>query len=112
MPTNLGPQSRLLLKALALSVALNVVMIVLSALGGVPGGGSLVQRIADALAAPPGAIAQRVFAPKEHSAGAFAAAAAESLAWSIFFYGIVAWVILESVSVCQWIGRRRREAHR
>ena len=112
MPTNCSPQSRLLLKALVVSVVLNGVMLVMSALGGALGNGSLVLRMADGIAAPPGAIAERVLAPKEHSLGAFAAAAAESLVWSIVFYAIVAWVILESVSVWRWMARRRREAHR
>jgi hypothetical protein len=104
---SLSPQCRLILKALMISVALNCVLLVMSVFGGSPEGGSLVARIADAIAAPPGAIAQRVFAPKKHSVGAFVAAATESLAWSIIFYAIVALLILEGFNFL----RKRRGAN-
>jgi hypothetical protein len=105
MPVSLPPQCRLALKALAASVVVNGVMMVMSVLGGSRGSGSLALRISDTIAAPPGAIAQRIFAPKEHSVGAFVAAATESLVLSIVFYLIVAWVILEAVSVYQRVAR-------
>lgn len=112
MPTKLGPQSRLLLKALTLSLAVNGLMVVMSALGGGQGSRSFILRIADAIAAPPSAIAQHVFAPKEHSVGAFAAAAAEFLMWSIAFYAIIAAAILETVSVCRRMAGKDQGAQR
>lgn len=72
----------------AFSFALNAALITISLLGGSQNGGSIVLRIADTIAAPPGVQAERVFAPSEHSVGAFAVAAAASLMWSLFFYAV------------------------
>jgi hypothetical protein len=87
------PQRRLVLTAFMASVALNSAMILMSVLAGVPGVGAFLVRIADALAAPPGLIAKRVFQPHEHSVWAFVAATAQSLIFSILFYGIAALLV-------------------
>jgi hypothetical protein len=101
-------QRRILLKAVIISVILNCGMVLMSLPGHSPTGTSAMVRIADAIAAPPGLIAERIFAPREHSVGAFIAAAAESLAFSVIFYAVVALVILGAAS---WIQLGRRERH-
>jgi len=91
------PQRRLVLVALIVSIALNGAMILMSVLAGVPAVGVFLVRIADAIAATPGLIAKLAFQPHEHSVGAFVAAAAESLIFSVFFYAIAALLVLEAV---------------
>jgi hypothetical protein len=101
-------KSGLVLKAVAFSSLLNLCL-VLTAFCGVSGGScSTVVRIADAIAAPPGVIAQLVLSPKQHTAHAFAVAAAESLVWSFVFYALVAWVALEFLRRWQAYRNRRR----
>jgi hypothetical protein len=88
-------QRQLMLKALTISIAVNGAMVFMSLLGGPE---SLLVRIADAIAAPPGVIAKWVFQPREHSVGAFVAAAAESLGFSVLFYAIAVLLILKAVN--------------
>jgi hypothetical protein len=73
---------RLGLKALAISAVLNCVVVLMS----IAGGRSVLGRFADAIAAPPGVVINRIVQPREHSTGAFVVAAAGSLAISVLFY--------------------------
>jgi hypothetical protein len=92
-----SPQRRLLLQAAIASLVLNLAIILMSFLGGSPEGGSVVVRIADAIAAPPGVVAEWAFRPHGHTPGALLAGAAECLACSIAFYAVLALVFLEAV---------------
>jgi len=58
---------------------------------------SMYVKAADAIATPPGVIANRFFAPKEHSTHAFVAAALSSLVCSFLFYMIVFYALIESI---------------
>ena len=51
-------------------------------------------RISDAIAGPPGLFVG-VFAPKQHTASAFALAVFESLFFSLLFYTGASWMILK-----------------
>jgi hypothetical protein len=93
----MSAQRRLMATASIISVVINVALVSMSFIGSSLGSGSWISRVADAIAAPPGVIAERAFEPRDHSTGALVAAAAESLACSIAFYGIVALVVLEAV---------------
>lgn len=92
------PQRRLFLKALIVSILLNGLMILLSMFSGTSGVRSLMVRIGDAIAAPPGVIARWAFQPREHSVGAFVTAAGESLVFSILFYAAAALLLLEAAN--------------
>jgi hypothetical protein len=92
---------RRILTASMISVALNGVLIVLSLLA-LGENRSVAGRIADAIAAPPGKVAEQIFAPavqifapKDHSIGTFLLGAAASLLWSIVFYAMIAMLALE-----------------
>jgi len=86
---------RSVLLAVALSALLNL-LLALSAFAGVrKGERNLFGRIADAIAAPPGIIANALFAPKQHSVHAFAFAAVMSLICSFVFYALLIWGVLE-----------------
>jgi hypothetical protein len=61
------------------------------------GPNTLYRRIADTIAAPTGVVANRFFAPREHSAGAFIVAALLSLAFSFVLYGIVSWIVVQGL---------------
>jgi len=93
-------QHRLLLKATVFSLVLNLGL-VLSAI--VPS----LARVADIVAAPPGIIIKLLISPPAHSPSAFIVAAAESLACSIVFYLLIAWVVLK---VAQVIKRQRHSS--
>jgi hypothetical protein len=54
-------------------------------------------KAADAIATPPAVIANRLFAPKEHSIHAFVAAALSSLLCSFLFYMIVSYGLIEAI---------------
>lgn len=56
---------------------------------------TLYRRIADMIAAPTGVVANRFFAPREHSASAFIVAALLSLAFSFVLYWIVSWIVMQ-----------------
>jgi uncharacterized membrane protein YdbT with pleckstrin-like domain len=80
-----------------------------SAFAGSAGGKkSLFVRLADMVAAPPGFIATQMFAPKEHTSSAFAAAAVASLICSFLFYAIVFWLILHALLLFQSTSARAR----
>ena len=91
------PDRRQIMSALLISMIINLGMILLSFSDGLPGGQVGVW-ISDALAAPAGVVADRVFAPKEHTVTAFIGAAAASLAFSICFYTVVALLLLKVIS--------------
>lgn len=92
------PQRRLFLKALLVSLLVNGLMVLMSFFAGAPGIGSFMVRVADTIAGPPGMIAKWAFRPREHSVGAFVAAAGESLVFSILFYAAAALLILEAAN--------------
>ena len=50
---------------------------------------SIYVKVADAIAAPPGFISNRLFVPKEHGTNAFVAGALGSLTFSFFFYSLI-----------------------
>lgn len=72
---------RLIVKAIAISVILNVIMVA----SAFTAQSSNFTRFANALAAPPGIIIARVFAPGQHTMPAFAASALEALFFPSFF---------------------------
>jgi hypothetical protein len=88
---------RLFTKALVGSVVLNVLMIAAGLSGGANGRSTLLTRLSDVLAAPPGIIITHCCAPRQHSGGAFLLSIVEATGISVLFYGLVAWLILELV---------------
>jgi hypothetical protein len=86
--------SQLLLWSAAASTVINGLMFSPAFLGGPH---TVYGRLIDAIAAPTGIVAYRFFAPKEHSASAFLAAAFLSLVFSFVFYGVVCWVFVQAV---------------
>jgi hypothetical protein len=88
-------QGRLFTKALVASVVINVLMIATGPSGGTQGRSNLLTRLSDVLAAPPGLIINRCFAPSGHTGGAFLLGILEVTTISILFYSVVAWVVLE-----------------
>jgi hypothetical protein len=60
----------------------------------VSGAGSIYVKVADAIAAPPGFISNRLFVPKQHSTNAFVAAALGSLVFSFLFYAIISFALI------------------
>ena|SRR5215469_4699067 len=63
-------------------------------------------KLANTIAAPPGLIASRFLAPKEHSAGAFVDAAVGSLICSFLFYAVVCWLLIQAVLQTKLMARR------
>jgi len=55
----------------------------------------LLARFSDIIAAPPGFFINVAFVPKQHTREGFIRSAAESLAFSLFFYAVIAWLVLE-----------------
>jgi hypothetical protein len=90
-------RKRHVVHAVAASLFINIVMIILPIAGVGPRTSLIFIKISDAIAAPPG-IFVNIFAPKEHSVSAFALAASESLVISILFYFAILWLILECVA--------------
>lgn len=89
-----------------ISALLNFGLVLTAFVGGPQGRYPLVVRFADAVAAPPGVIANALFSPKQHTAHAFILAAVESLVCSFLFYALVAWVILSLVHSVKWALRK------
>jgi len=87
--------------SIAISGILNGFLLSSAFIDSAGGKKSLYVRLADLVAAPPGYIANQMFAPKEHTAGAFIAAAIASLVFSIFFYTVVSWMILRVLQLLQ-----------
>jgi hypothetical protein len=92
---------RLLFWSVATSALVNAFLISSAFASGTGGKKSLYVRLADLVAAPPGYISNQMFAPKEHTASAFATAALASLTCSFFFYAVVSWLILRTVLLLQ-----------
>jgi hypothetical protein len=88
-------QNRRIKNAISISVLINLCMLLAAFF---PGRHHVLTQFSDIIAAPPGVIINLVFAPNQHSPGAFMFAAAESLALSVLFYAVVAWVILKVAS--------------
>jgi hypothetical protein len=63
----------------------------------VSGPRSIYVKVADAIAAPPGFISNRLFVPKEHSTDAFVATALGSLIFSFLFYAIMSFFLISAV---------------
>ena len=89
--------SQLFTKALLASGVLNALMIVAGLSGGAQGRSTLLTRLSDAVAAPPGIIITHCCAPHEHTARAFLLSVVEATGVSVLFYGLIAWLILELV---------------
>ncbi|HWG20673.1 MAG TPA: hypothetical protein VG225_09085 [Terracidiphilus sp.] len=85
-----APKRGLLRWSVASSAVINAFMISAA----VVGPNTLYRKVADAIAAPPGIVANRFFAPREHSVSAFLGAALLSLAFSFVFYGAVSWILV------------------
>lgn len=99
---------RFVLQAIAISAVLNLCL-VLSEFAGVQNGyRSFFVRIADAIASPPGVIANLFLAPRQHTVHAFVLAAAESLVCSFVFYVLFIWAVREILNL--WIVRRNQRA--
>ena len=81
---------RMIRKALAFSAALNFGLILTS----LPVFPKPILKIADTIAAPPGLIVDWAVHPKQHTSGAFLAAAVESLTISVIFYAVAFWCLL------------------
>jgi hypothetical protein len=94
---NIVPQRHLAVKAVLISLALNAGMVVAALLGSLFGERSLLTRVSDLVAAPPGLIAERAFQPRDHSAGALIVSMSASLTFSIVFYAVIVLAILEAV---------------
>ena len=92
---------RLASKALVTSIVVNCGMILASFAGDPTKDRSLLVRVADAIAWPPGVFIDRLFAPRQHTLGAFLGAITESLAFSVLFYSVVVLAILEAVGFLQ-----------
>jgi hypothetical protein len=92
---------RLLFWSVASSALVNAFLISSAFASGAGGKKSLYVRLADLISAPPGYIANQMFAPSEHTASAFATAATASLVCSFFFYGVVSWLILRTLLMIQ-----------
>lgn len=86
------------MRAAIISFLLNLGLALSAVYPGSQGSPSLLARIADIIAAPPGAIAKLAFSPQQHTADAIIVAAAESLACSFLFYLLIAWVILKGAN--------------
>jgi hypothetical protein len=93
----LKARGRLLFKAIAISLILNFGLALSSLFynGQEP---SVLSRVADAVAAPPGVVANWIFAPKQHSYPAFLKAMVGALLCSVVFYAVVAWGVLRFIS--------------
>jgi hypothetical protein len=81
------------LRGLVISLILNS-FIALSALFAGLQELSPLTKVADYLAAPPGIIAERMFAPTQHTLNSFVFAMVLSLIFSILFYAAICWAIL------------------
>jgi len=89
--------SRLFTQAFVASVLLNVLTIVAGLAGGAQGRSTLLTRLSDIIAAPPGIIITHCCAPHQHTGGAFFLSILEATGISILFYGLAAWFILELI---------------
>jgi hypothetical protein len=85
---------RLIRWSLLISTLINVFLVSSAFVGG---RGSIYVKTANAIAAPPGVIANRFLAPREHSADAFVYSALLSLAFSFLFYGVVFWLFGQAI---------------
>ena len=90
-------RGRLLFKAFIISLILNSGLAFLAFYDNAQKP-SVLTRIADAVAAPPGVIANFIFAPKQHSYPAFVKAVVGALLCSVVFYAVVTWAVLILVS--------------
>ncbi|MGA7631204.1 MAG: hypothetical protein WCB11_10575 [Terriglobales bacterium] len=88
---------RLFAKVLVVSVVLNVLMIAAGLSGGAQGRSTLLTRLSDVVAAPPGMIIKHCCAPRQHTSGAFFLSVLAATGISILFYSLAAWLILELV---------------
>jgi hypothetical protein len=93
MPSK-SPYLRLLLKALVISLFLNLGIILAGLSAGVEGGTNFLTKLSDMVAAPPGLIISRCCSPKEHTAHAFDTSMFASIAISVLFYALICWAIL------------------
>jgi hypothetical protein len=92
-----GVHGRLCIRALVISVVVNVLMIGAGVTGGVQEKSTRFARLSDIMAAPPGVIISRCCGPQQHTAGAFFVSIAEATVISILFYGVMALAVLEIV---------------
>jgi hypothetical protein len=109
LPEMTPRRDRHLLKAVTISVFVNVGLALSAFYPGSPRKPSLLARIADVVAAPPGAISQLLFSPQQHTAHAFIVAAAESFVCSFVFYLLVAWIILRGATGIKHARATRKE---
>jgi hypothetical protein len=84
----------LITRSIVISTAINVFLLSSAFVGGRD---SICVKTANAIAAPPGVIANRFLAPEGHSVGAFVYPALLSLAFSFLFYGIVSWLFVQAI---------------
>jgi hypothetical protein len=91
-------------QAFVASVLLNVVTIAAGLSGGAQGRSTLLTRLSDFVAAPPGIIITHCCTPDQHTGKAFFSSVLEATGISILFYGLAAWLILEAV---YWSKRTR-----
>ena len=82
--------------SIAISALVNAFLLSSAFVTSAGGNKSPYVRLANLVAAPPGYVASRMFAPKEHSSIAFMAVAVASLAFSFLFYAVVSWLILRT----------------
>ncbi len=88
-------------------VASGIVNLFLISSAFVSGAGSIYVKVADAIAAPPGCISNRLFAPNEHSLGAFVGASLGSLIFSFLFYAIISYALIyAALRFRQWRSHR------
>jgi hypothetical protein len=102
------PAHRLIFKAIAISLILNCGL-ALSAFLYNAQRPSVLSRVADALAAPPGVIANWIFAPKQHSYPALVTAMLGALLCSIVFYTAVTWGVLKLIAYLRSVTQDRVE---
>jgi hypothetical protein len=91
-------RDRPILKATGISLILNCGLALSAFLYDAHKPPSVLLRIADAFAAPPGVIAAWIFAPKQHSYRAFVNAAAGALFCSVLFYAVIAWGFIKLIA--------------
>lgn len=67
----------------------------------------LLRRIAHAIAAPPGVIINMFGAPHQHTVIAFIYGMAGALLFSIVFYAVVAWCVMQLVAYLRSVAAKR-----
>jgi hypothetical protein len=88
------PNNGLARKALSISILLNLTLVFCAMLGGPNGIGKALIWLSELIAAPPSPVIHLVVTPSQQMAQSLFLTAADSLAISLLFYYLAAWVIL------------------